>query len=85
MNEAKSLIHTACLFAPQVFQEALSGCAEQAAGAVPSANAAAATTLRLPTEEEGEETRPCYRPEDLKDWKRKSHIHNLIAHVSLLR
>ncbi|KAI4814103.1 hypothetical protein KUCAC02_003310 [Chaenocephalus aceratus] len=41
-----------------VFQEALSSCSEQAAGALPYAHATTATTLRLPAEEEGEEPAP---------------------------
>lgn len=63
--------HSYLLFVLQLFQEALSSRPEQAAGALPSAYATTAPTLRLPTEEKGEETYPSNRPEDLKNWKRK--------------
>lgn len=59
------------IHALKVFQEALSGGAEPAAGAVAAAHAAPAAPLRLPAEEEREESRARHRPEDLQDRKRE--------------
>lgn len=58
-------------FVQQLFQKVFKSCTEPAAGTVPSAYATAVTTVRLPAEEEGEETHSCCRPEDLKDGKCK--------------
>lgn len=58
-------------FVQQLFQKVFKSCTEPAAGTVSSAYATAVTTVRLPAEEEGEETHSCCRPEDLKDGKCK--------------
>lgn len=70
-SEAKSLQRHFFSFLQQLFQKVFKSCAEPAAGAVPSAYATAVTAVRLPAEEEGEETHSCCRPEDLKDGKCK--------------